>query len=81
MSLIVSMLAHSSWPWACSQPLPALAVEFSLLIFLFSTVYLAINELDCEHVSSQLMAQGLLTATAGTGSGFFLVNLFFSTIF
>jgi hypothetical protein len=28
-----------------------------------SIVYCAINEVDCEHVSSQLMAQGLLTAT------------------
>jgi hypothetical protein len=30
------------------------------------------------HVSAQLMALGLLTATAGTGSGFFHVILFFS---
>jgi hypothetical protein len=30
-----------------------------------------------EHVSSQLMALGLLTATAGTNSGFLLLNLIF----
>jgi hypothetical protein len=30
-------------------------------------------------VSSQLMAQGLLTATAGTGSGFLLVEFQFFT--
>jgi hypothetical protein len=32
-------------------------------------------------VSSQLMAQGLLTATASTGNGYFLVNLFISIVF
>jgi hypothetical protein len=34
------------------------------------------KELDCEHVSSQLMALGLLTATVGTGSGIFLFLFF-----
>jgi hypothetical protein len=51
---------------------------FFLVNFFFSTVYLAINKLECEHVSSQLMAQGLLRATAGIGSCFVLVKLFFS---
>jgi hypothetical protein len=73
MSLIVSMWAHSSWPWACSQPLPVPAVVFSLLNFIFSTEFWAMKELDCDHVSSQLMALGLLTANAGTGIGFMLV--------
>jgi hypothetical protein len=76
ISLIVYMWVHSSWLWAYSQPLPVPAVVFSLLIF-FSTVFWAINELDYEHVSSQFMAQGLLTATTDTGSGFFLVSFFF----
>jgi hypothetical protein len=52
---------------------------FYLHKFFSSTIYCAINELDCEHVSSQLMAQGLLTATAGTGSGFLLVEFQFFT--
>jgi hypothetical protein len=33
--------------------------------------------LECEHVSSQLMALGLLVATAGTSSAFFLVKVYF----
>jgi hypothetical protein len=32
-------------------------------------------------MSSQLMAQGLLTATAGTGSGLFRINFFLQLYF
>jgi hypothetical protein len=79
MSLIVSLWAHSSWPWACLQPQSVPAVVFSLLNFIFPSEFWATNELDCEHVSSQLMALSLLTTTAGTGSGFLLVNYLFFT--
>jgi hypothetical protein len=79
ISLNVSMWAHSSWPWACPQPLPVPAVLFCTLDFFLSPEFWAINQLDCEHLSSQFMAMGLLTAIAGTGSGFFLIKLWFFT--
>jgi hypothetical protein len=50
---------------------------FLVKFFFFSIEFRAINELDCENVSSQLMAMGLFTATADTGNGFFLVKFFF----
>jgi hypothetical protein len=46
--------------------------------FIFLLEFGAIKELDCEHLSSQLMALGLLTATAGTASGFLDVEFFSS---
>jgi hypothetical protein len=79
MSWIVSRWAHSSWPRACSQPLPVPEVVFFMLFLFFSTELWATNELDCAHVSSQLMDLGLLRATTDTGNGFLDVNLFFFT--
>jgi hypothetical protein len=37
------------------------------------------KELDCEYVSSLLMALGLLTANVGIGIGFMLVEFYFLT--
>jgi hypothetical protein len=45
---------------------------FSLLILFFSSEFWADHQLVSELVSSQLMALGLLKATAGTSSGFVL---------
>jgi hypothetical protein len=45
--------------------------------FYFFNCILSYQELDCEHVSSQLMALGLLTTTTGTGSGIFIVKFYF----
>jgi hypothetical protein len=56
-------------------------VVFFLLIPIFSLEFRADHQLDCEHVSSQLMALGLHTATAGTGNGFFLVKFNILTSF
>jgi hypothetical protein len=54
---------------------------FFLVNFFLSTVFCAIKELDCEHVSSLLMALGLPTATASIGSGFSFLILFFQLYF
>jgi hypothetical protein len=37
MSLIVSMWAHSSWPWACSQPLPCIGNGLFIVNCIFFT--------------------------------------------
>jgi hypothetical protein len=50
-----------------------------IVIFFFPIEFFAINELDCELMSSQLMTQGLLTATNGIGSCFLLVKFYFFT--
>jgi hypothetical protein len=49
----------------------------SLLIVFFSQEFSGDYQLVCELVSSQLMALGLLTATAGTSSGLFVVKFTF----
>ena len=36
------------------------------------------NELDCEHVNSQLMVLGFFKATAGIDSGISLLIFFFN---
>jgi hypothetical protein len=73
----VSIKPHSWWPRACSQRLPVLAVVFSILNICVSSEFWAINELDCEYVSSKLMALGLLTAIADSGSGIFHVKFLY----
>ena len=42
-----------------------------LVIFFFIQVSFELRELACEHMRSQLMALGLLTASDDTGSVFF----------
>jgi hypothetical protein len=87
ISLILSMWTHSPWPRACLQPLPIPAVVFCTLNFLFSLEFWAINQLHYEHVSSLLIALGLLTATAlglltaTAHSGFLYIQVFLSLAF
>jgi hypothetical protein len=50
---------------------------FILVNLFILIVLLAINELDCEHVRSQLTAHGFLTATVGTCSGNIIVKFYF----
>jgi hypothetical protein len=77
----------SAWLWACKLTAqgPGLAHSHclvsamisSLLIVFFSQEFSGDYQLVCELVSSQLMALGLLTATAGTSSGLFVVKFTF----
>jgi hypothetical protein len=48
-----------------------------MLNFFSSLEFGAVKELNCEHLSSQVMALGFLIAIASTGSSFFIVIFFF----
>jgi hypothetical protein len=63
----------SSLPIALGLLTATTGSGFFLVILFFPNEFRAIIQLECERMSSQLMALGLLTTIAGISSGFWLI--------